>query len=159
MASLIQRLFGPIEVAETIPAPPDDVYAVLSDPDSYPDWLVGADRMRAVDPDFPKPGTSFHHSVGPGGPLTIDDRTESVAAEPNRHLGLMVHAGPFHGRVDFRRSADGSATRVRLTEQPTGPLALLTPLVRPSLAGRNKASLMKLRTLITDRTTSKQAKA
>ena len=42
----------------------DDVWSVLSDGWLYPLWVVGASRMRDVDPDWPAVGSRIHHSVG-----------------------------------------------------------------------------------------------
>ena len=43
-----------VEVSTFLPAPPQEVFDVISDPDTYPSWLVGAKRIRHVDPDFPE---------------------------------------------------------------------------------------------------------
>jgi uncharacterized protein YndB with AHSA1/START domain len=146
LGSLFQKLWGPVVVEDRIPSPPDEVYAVLADPETYPAWLVGAERIRGVDPEFPRPGSKFEHSVGPTKATTIDDRTESLDAQPNRHLALLVHAGPFHGRVDFHlEPAAAGATKITFAEQPAGPMAVLTPVLRPTLHGRNRRSLQQLR--------------
>jgi uncharacterized protein YndB with AHSA1/START domain len=146
LGSMFRRLWGPVVVHERLPATRAEVFAVLSDPETYPDWLVGAERIRGVDPAFPRPGSTFEHSVGPNRAATIDDRTESLEAEQDRHLTLLVHAGPFHGRVDFSLEPAGTgATKITFAEQPTGPMAVLTPFLRPSLYGRNRRSLQQLR--------------
>lgn len=147
---LIERLYEPVTAQAWIPAPPSAVYDVLADPETYPDWLMGADHMRGVDEEFPKPGSRFQHSVGPGGPLTVDDETESLEADVDHHLALLVHVGLFHARVDFdlRRDTDGGTT-VSFSERPVGLAAPLLPFLRPVLKGRNAASLVKLRELVT----------
>jgi uncharacterized protein YndB with AHSA1/START domain len=146
----LARLYGPVVVNDLIPTSADDVYDVLADPTTYPAWLVGTQKIRAVDDRFPAEGSEFHHSVGPGQPVTVDDATESLGATPGRRLTLAVHAILFHARVEFvlTPSAEG-LTEVCLSEQPTGPLAILTPLLRPSLAARNRKSLRRLATYST----------
>lgn len=147
--ALVDTWWGPVVVRDRLGASPEAVYAVLADPDTYPDWLVGAARMRAADPAFPAPGAEFHHSVGPAKGLTVDDTSESLGAEPDRHLALLVHAGPFHARVDFHLEPAGNGgTEISFSEQPVGPLAVLTPILRPTLAGRNKLSLEQLKKLV-----------
>jgi uncharacterized protein YndB with AHSA1/START domain len=37
-----------------IAAPPEAVFEVLDDAEAYPRWVVGARRMRRVDPDWPE---------------------------------------------------------------------------------------------------------
>lgn len=145
---ILDRLYQPVTVEATIPAPPSAVYEVLADPETYPDWLVGADHMRSVDDEFPAAGSKFDHSVGAAG-VTVDDQTQSLGADPDHHLALLVNAGVFHARVDFelRREPDGG-THVSFSERPVGAFAPLTPLLRPTLYGRNAASLAKLRDLV-----------
>ena len=111
--------------------------------------------MRGVDAEFPNPGSKFQHSVGPGGALTVDDDTESLEADPDHHLALLVNVGPFHARVDFHLTphTDGG-TNVSFSERPVGAFAPLLPLMRPTLYGRNSASLVKFREVISGASTS-----
>lgn len=148
MLRLPHRLFGPVEATATIAAPPDKVYATLEDPVTYPRWLVGADHIRGVDESFPAPGSEFAHTVGLGGPLTVDDHSEATAAEPGRRLALRVHAGWFHAEVEFRLRRVPGGTEVRFRERPVGVAAPLTPLLRPSLYARNRTSLVQLRDVV-----------
>ena len=46
----LERLLSPIEVRDTVPAAPEDVFAVLSDPDAHPEWLSGARQVAAEPP-------------------------------------------------------------------------------------------------------------
>src|SRR4051812_41318490 len=62
----VQRIV--IEAAE------HDIFSVLLDPYTYPEWLVGAQRIRSVDDAWPEPGTAFHHVVG-FGPIKVADST------------------------------------------------------------------------------------
>ena len=62
-----------------------EVFEVLVTPESYPRWLVGARRIRAVSPDWPQPGSSFQHGVG-FGPIAIADRSTVRAVEAPRML-------------------------------------------------------------------------
>jgi uncharacterized protein YndB with AHSA1/START domain len=142
---LLDRLYGPIVVETTIPTSRERIYAVIADPDTYADWLVGAERIRSVDDEFPRPGTGFDHRVGGPG-VTVADRTTSVAADPSRGLALDVHAGPFEARVVIElRSVSDRATCVRLSEEPFGVFRGITPMLRLALGGRNRWSLARLR--------------
>lgn len=147
MASL--NPWNPIEARRQIAAPPEAVWAVFSDPCTYPDWLMGAQKIRAVDPGFPTPGTAFHHSVGPVDDATAEDSTEVLASDPPRLLVLKVHVGPLQGTVEMLVLPDSTGTEVRFREVLTGPGRLLTPLVRPVLHGRNLESLRRLDDLLT----------
>jgi uncharacterized protein YndB with AHSA1/START domain len=137
--------WSPVEVCAELPAPPEEVFEVLADPETYPEWLIGAQRIRQVDPDFPRPGSGFEHSVGASPEVAVDDRTKALEADPPHHLELDVHAGPFHGVVDFEiHSGPAGTSRICFREAATGPAAVLTPLLRPIVYARNGRSLVKL---------------
>lgn len=61
---------------------PDRVFAVLSDPASYADWVVGSHSVRDADPTWPEVGARFYHRVG-AGPMTVSDHTEVLAVDPS----------------------------------------------------------------------------
>jgi uncharacterized protein YndB with AHSA1/START domain len=144
-ANVLERLRSPTEVRVTIPAPPDAVFAVLSDPTTYPEWLVGAQRIRQVDDDFPAEGSSFDHEVGPAPAATVADSSEVRSSDAPSRLELEVHAGPIKGVAEFEleRLADG--TLVTLRERVTGSLGATMPLLRGPIFLRNRISLDRLR--------------
>jgi uncharacterized protein YndB with AHSA1/START domain len=151
MLGLLRRLYGPTTVEGVLPAPPATVFGIISDPSTYPDWLVGAHHMRAIDSEFPAAGSEFHHSVGPTEKLSVDDSTESLGFERDRHLALDVHVGPFEARVDLElEPVDCGRTAIRFSERPIGLFAPLGPLLRPSLHARNQVSIDRLRRLVAD---------
>jgi len=43
----------------TIAAPPERVFAALTDPATYPHWLRGCKDIRGVDATWPAPGSAF----------------------------------------------------------------------------------------------------
>ena len=143
--ALVQRLLSPAEVRTTIPASQEQVYAVLSDPETYPDWLAGAQRIRHVDASFPRPGTAFDHEVGPAEGVTLADDTRSLVADPPRRLQLEVHAGPVTGIADFQLTPSGAGTEVVLRESFVGRLGLTMPVMRSVIHLRNKGSLERLK--------------
>jgi uncharacterized protein YndB with AHSA1/START domain len=131
-------------------APLERVFDVISDPTTYPEWLVGAREIREVDDDWPAPGSLFHHRVGLFGPLTVADTTKVLEIDPPVHLSLEVRARPFgRGRADFRLAritgVDGTErTRIILEETPIGAIAPLAPLFEKPIEARNQASLNAL---------------
>jgi len=134
-------------------ASPADVFAVLVDPDSYPHWLVGADRIRDVDSDWPAIGTKFHHVVG-FGPLKIADDTEVIAIEDGRMLQLKVRARPLVSAVaTFRVVGDASRCVVTLEEEPAIKSIgnLVRPLLDPTVHMRNHRSLERLAAVVAKR--------
>jgi uncharacterized protein YndB with AHSA1/START domain len=130
------------EVRRAVHAAPDAVWAVLADPMTYPEWLIGAKVIRDVDPGFPAPGTDFHHSVGPTEEVAVPDRTTALEAERPTLLKLKVRARPFfEGVVTFRLLPTKAGTEVVMLEQPTGLLRFAAPLLSPLIVGRNRRSL------------------
>lgn len=133
-----------------IRAPIDVVFDVVVEPRTYPEWLVGARDIRAVDAGWPTPGTQFHHRVGVAGPLTVADTTLSLRVERPRLLELEVRVRPFgRGRVVFTLTplAD-DRTEVVIDETPIGSLRTFTPLFEFPTALRNGRSLQRLAGLV-----------
>lgn len=139
--------------AREIEAPPSAVFAVLADPTTYPEWLVGASDIREVEPNFPSPGAKFHHMVGVK-PFVVPDSTEVIDVEPDRRLKLRVRTRPFVvAEATFELVGDDERCVVTLTEVPAfRPLGdVVRPLVDPLLHARNHRSLARLDDLLTRR--------
>ena len=140
-----------------IRARPEDVWAVLVDPHAYPDWVVGARRIRHVEDGWPRPGTAFHHEVGTW-PLRVKDNTKvRELVEPTR-LVLEARARPAGVAAVTvlleDRGAEG--THVVLLEEPIGGPAKLVPKpVMDALThARNAESLRRLRRVVEERATA-----
>lgn len=141
----------------SVDASAEDVFDVLSDPDSYGHWVVGSDTIRDADPGFPAKGTRFHHRVGVG-PLKTNDHTEVLAVERPRLLALQAKARPFGtARVTVQLTPMGVArTEVTMTETAGDPLShlVLNRLTAPLLKLRNVQSLRRLKRLAEARATA-----
>ena len=70
------------------------VWDVISDGWTYSQWVVGNSRMRAVDPSWPSPGSTIHHSIGVW-PALLNDETVAVDCEPLQELVLIAKGRPF----------------------------------------------------------------
>ena len=104
---------------------------MLAEPRTYPDWLVGAQRIRGVDADFPSQGAEFDHSVGPTSATTIDDSTEVLLVDRPSRLTLLARVGPLHAQVDMLLEPTPGGCVVRFRERPAGWAMALTPFLRP----------------------------
>lgn len=137
---------GMSENERLIHAPVADVFAILTDGWSYASWVVGACRIRDVEPGWPQPGHSIHHSVGIW-PLLIDDATTVEQYEPLRFLQLKVRAWPTgEGRVEFvATDHDGECHLVMREQTVKGPAALVPDsVVDQILHVRNTETLRRL---------------
>ena len=125
---------------------PESVFAVLADGWLYPSWVVGASRIREVDPAWPAAGTAIHHSVGVW-PALIDDTTSVLEWDPPRHALLRARGWPIgeaHVAVDVKERGDGCV--VRITEDATaGPGRFIPVFLRDSaITARNTETLRRL---------------
>ena len=132
-----------------IEAPPDRVFDVLVDPVTYPDWLVGAQRIKAVDDNWPTVGSRFRHRIG-FGPVGVSGSTSVRRCDRPHELCLAAGMGPFgEAAVRFVLAGAPGGTEVLLQEEPAKGLArvswrLWRSGVSAALWGRNVVSLAAL---------------
>jgi uncharacterized protein YndB with AHSA1/START domain len=129
-----------------IDAPTEDVFTVLADPESYAHWVVGSNEIRKYDDDWPKTGSTFHHTQGKW-PLTVKDTSSVLEVEPNRRLVLEVRTRPYViAKVDLELTPENGGTRVRMTEHPTGGILrrLHNPVLDLLTKARNARGLDRL---------------
>ena len=141
-----EKLQDALEVRHPIAAPPEKVWATLADGWIYPTWVVGATRMRRVDPGWPSPGSRLHHSVGVW-PAVINDFTESLDWVEGEWLLLRAHGWPAGAaEVDLRLVAREGGTEVIMREDAVaGPGRLVPQPVRQALSViRNREGLRRL---------------
>lgn len=139
-----------------IDAPPAAVFAVLSDADSYGEWVVGSRTIRDADAGFPAVGTRFHHQVGIP-PLLLNDHTEVLESQAPSRLVLRAKTRPLAtARIELRLVAEGQGTRVTMFEGAGDLLShvVMNPLTDPLLRLRNRHSLDRLRRLAERRATA-----
>jgi hypothetical protein len=138
---------GRNDVTRDVEAPPEAVFAVLSNGWLYPTWVVGAARMRAVDDRWPAVGAKLHHSFG-SWPVMLDDETEVLVSEPARRLVLQAHGWPAgEATVDLRiEPLPGGRSRVVLGEDASrGPGRFIPSIVRTLVMRvRNRETLRRL---------------
>lgn len=129
----------------------EQVFAVLSDPERYPEWVVGADKIRDYDERFPEVGSRFHHKVGPG-PINIRDHSEVLEVDPPRRLVLKAKARPLGTAtiaLDLQENEDG--TEVLMEEVPGDRFTSLVvgnPVADTALRVRNAEGLSRLKRLV-----------
>ena len=114
-----------------MPVPPEAVWSVLADPESYSYWVVGSKAIRDVEPGWPAPGSKFHHTIG-AGPIKIADHTVSLESEPPLLLRSRAKGRPAGtATVTLEMIPEHGGTLVRMSEHPDGVFALLSlnPLV------------------------------
>ncbi len=121
---------------------------MLADGWMYATWVVGASRVRLVDPQWPAPGSRLHHSIGIW-PALINDHTEVLTADPGRELLLKARgwpAGEATVRIRVTPGSTPDTSSVSIVEDATsGPGKLLPRAARQLLiAPRNTESIRRL---------------
>jgi hypothetical protein len=96
------------------------VWDVLADGWTYSQWVVGNSRIRAVDPDWPSPGSTIRHSIGVW-PLVLDDLTVVEECVPLERLVLLAKGRPFgKARITLQLSDIEGGCRIEMAEVPVG---------------------------------------
>ncbi|WP_028473294.1 SRPBCC family protein [Nocardioides alkalitolerans] len=132
--------------SRVISASPAQVWDVLADGWLYPLWVVGASRLRDVEPAWPAEGSRLHHSVG-AWPLLIDDDTQVMASVPLERLVLRARGWPAgEASVTITLEPDDAGTRVDIREDAVaGPGRLVPkPLRAVAIGWRNVETLRRL---------------
>lgn len=148
-----QRRITPVDGGRTarvereVHASIDDVYAVLADPDTYEDWVVGAKEIRKWEPSWPQPGSTFHHTQGAAF-LQLRDTTSVIVNQAPSRLVLEVRARPvLVAQTEFRlRALDSHRTLVTMLETPTAGFlrAFDNPMLTAATRSRNTEALRRL---------------
>lgn len=140
------REAGPT-ISREVVAPPDAVWAVLADGWCYATWVVGASRIRGVDPDWPDVSSRVHHSIGLW-PALIDDFTTVEQSTPGRELVLTARgwpAGEAHVHLSVQPLGEGRSLVTITEDAVSGPVRLVPgPLRHLMLAPRNRETLLRL---------------
>lgn len=142
-------LLSPPTNERFMPVPPAAVWEALADPWGYGYWVVGSKAIRDADPDWPAPGSRFHHTIGIG-PFTVSDHTEALEARRPEWLRLRTRARPLgQATVTLQMLPRSGGTVVRMSEHAPGPARVLSlnPVVHELTRLRNAESLMRLEEL------------
>ncbi len=126
------------------------VFAVLSEPHRYAEWVVGTKAVRDADERFPERGSRFGARFGSGA-ATVDAVTTVLECEEPRRLVLRTRARRLGAvQIELELEERGLATTVTLRERPVGmPLAkLASALGEPLITARNRRSLQRLKQLV-----------
>lgn len=130
---------------------------MIADGWTYSQWVVGNSRMRAVDPNWPQPGSTIHHSIGVW-PVVINDSTVVESCTPEYELVLIANGRPFgKARITLRlHDVDGGGCLIEMVEVPvSAPMRWLPDSV--ALAGvfpRNRETTWRLAAIAERRTSS-----
>jgi hypothetical protein len=113
-----------VEMAETMPGPPEIVWELITDWEHQGDWMLEASDFVVTSPQRQGVGVEAEATVGIGGVKTRD-RVRVAAWEPNRLLAIE-HGGWVSGRGEIYLTPLGPGlTHVFWSEVLEPPLGLL----------------------------------
>jgi hypothetical protein len=106
-----------VTVTRDIAATRQRVWDVLADGWTYSGWVVGNSRIRAVDSNWPAPGTRILHSIGTW-PAVINDETVVQSCVSGEELVLLAKVRPAAvARITLRLTdLRGGGCRVEMSE-------------------------------------------
>ena len=112
-----------IELAETMPGPPEVVWRLITDWENQGDWQLEARDFVVTSTGREGAGVTAEATVSIGG-ITTRDVAEVVAWEPNKLLGIE-HKGWVSGQGELHLTALGSdRTHVFWVERLAPPLGV-----------------------------------
>jgi len=112
-----------IELAETMPGPPEVVWHLITDWENQGDWQLEARDFVVTSVEREGVGVTAEATVSIGG-ITTRDVAEVVAWEPNKLLGIE-HKGWVSGKGELHLTALGSdRTHVFWVETLYPPLGI-----------------------------------
>ncbi|GFG68136.1 polyketide cyclase [Mycobacterium kubicae] len=138
-----------LKVTRDVATSRQKVWDVMANGWTYSQWVVGNSRTRAVDPNWPEPGSSIRHSIGVW-PLLIDDKTVVEKCTPGEELVLHARGGLMGAaRITLRLSDTPEGCHVEMIEVPvSGPGALMPDRVAlAAVYPRNRECLWRLAAL------------
>jgi uncharacterized protein YndB with AHSA1/START domain len=133
-----------------MPAVPEQVWAVLADPEKYCEWVVGAKEVRGAEGHWPAKGARFHHTVGVW-PLHIRDQTSVLESDRPHRLVLQAKVRPIgFAHIELTLSPSALGTSVTMTESPSAPAIarVARRLFDPAIFVRNAEALRRLESLV-----------
>jgi len=125
------------------------VWDVMANGWTYTQWVVGNSRTRAVDSNWPEPGSAIRHSIGVW-PLVINDQTEVESCTPGQELVLHAGIGWLGAaRITMRLAEIPEGCRIEMIEVPVeGPVGLVPDrLALAAVYVRNRECMLRLAAL------------
>ncbi|MFC0678646.1 SRPBCC family protein [Lysobacter korlensis] len=126
-----------------VAAPPERVWATITDWSRAPEWMPGTSSFRLEGP--LRPGTVLHYTA------RGKERTSTVTAvAPERSLTLASTVGKVHAAYTYVLTPAAGGTRVDLTAdvRTSGAMRLLARVIRAAIAKADSGQLDRLKRLI-----------
>ena len=143
-----------VTVSGVVKAPPDEVFAYMSDATRWPEWHTDFRHVERVSGSADGGvGTVYRYSSKVGG-LTIAGTITVTAFEPGRRVawdGDWAAGLKPHGEYRVDPAPDGTLWTAHLTPEPRGAMRLMRPIVERQIRRFNEEALRNLRSRLEPR--------
>ena len=137
-----------VEEEISIARPPGEVFAYIADVRNDPSWHTDVLEVRSST-DVVGPGTVFDVKVKPS--MGVSEGTMTVSRfEPATLIEFRGQMGKMAPTVTNICEPDANGTRVtrRIELEPSGPMRLMTPMIKRMIAKSNQGFLTNLKRLL-----------
>lgn len=133
----------------SIAAPPERVFAYLTEPDHLVRWIGGLKKSEPLTSDGLRVGARSRETVEEDG-RRLEMETVVTRLEPGRLLEVQINAGMFEARNRFELTQEAGATRVvqTLEAQYRGAARLIAPFLKGSVQKKLESDLARLRGIV-----------
>ena len=156
----MEELVAPQPVSRVVHATPEAVADVLRNGWLYASWVVGASRIRGVDAEWPRTGSSIAHSVGIW-PALISDTTTVVLEDLPRRLELQARAWPAgeaHVSIRIEPTDISNDSLLSIAEHASsGPAQLLPDQLEQSVIRLRNTEVLRRLAMMAEGRSSSQA--
>ncbi|HYM41015.1 MAG TPA: SRPBCC family protein [Thermoplasmata archaeon] len=134
-----------LELKADLPATPEEVFSVLTDPNQAPQWMPAVQKVERLDDRPFGVGTSWRETRR-AGKRTMVSTIRVVACDRASTLGLRVESDAMEGDLLFHLTATGPGTNVRYTAQMKGRgmMRLMTGTINRMMAQEDADLLQRL---------------
>ncbi len=157
VASLVLWVLGGVLAEHTvsiaIAAPPERVFAYLTEPNHLVRWIGGLKKSEPLTSDGLRVGARSRETVEENG-RRMEMETVVTRLEPGRLLEVQINAGMFEAKNRFELTHEAGVTRVvqTLEAQYRGAARLIAPFLKGSVQKKLDTDLARLRDVVESET-------
>jgi carbon monoxide dehydrogenase subunit G len=153
-----------VTASAMVPAPPDQVFGLISETSRYPEWVTGTDAVTRTDGPASEGSTydEINPILGPWKAKTHWRVVEHDAPRRSRHeTGDIPLSSHFQVVMEVAAEGDGSRVTITLRGEPSmGPLgAGFAALMRGQVDRDNRSTVQAFAELATRELSAQQARA
>lgn len=135
-----------LELTAEIPATPDQVFAVLADPDHGPEWMPAVQKVERLDDRPFGVGTSWRETRK-AGKRTMESTIRVVECERGSRVALRVESRGMEGDMAFTLTPTGPGAQVhyRAEMKGRGFMRLMSGTINRMMAQEDSDLLERLK--------------